>query len=191
MVLVTIMKGLILNSGIGSRLGDLVQNSHKSVLKIADDTTIVSRQLHQLLSLGVTDVVMTTGYNADILKNYVESLELPLNIEFVNNDKYASTNYIYSVYLAKDFLDDDLLVMHGDIVCESQILLSMISQSDSCVVVSSSESLPQKDFKAVIENNLVSKIGIEFFDNAMASQPVYFFFYYDLSVWLKDIENFC
>ena len=185
------MKGLILNSGLGSRLGDLVQNSHKSMLKIADDTTIVSRQLHQLLSLGIKDVVMTTGYNADILKNYVESLELPLNIEFVNNDKYASTNYIYSVYLARDFLDDDLLVLHGDIVCESQILLSMISQSDSCVVVSSSESLPQKDFKAVIDNNLVSKIGIEFFDNAMASQPVYYLKKNDLSVWLKEIENFC
>ena len=81
--------------------------------------------------------------------------------------------------------------MHGDIVCESQILLSMISQSDSCVVVSSSESLPQKDFKAVIENNLVSKIGIEFFDNAMASQPVYFLKKNDLSIWLKEIENFC
>lgn len=186
------MKGLILNSGLGSRLGELVKNSHKSMLTISEseNETIVARQLKQFMNLGITDIVMTTGFNAQILKEYVESLQLPVNVSFVNNDCYSSTNYIYSVYLARDLLDDDLLVMHGDIVCESKILLSMINSNNSSVVVSSTEELPKKDFKAVIENGRVAKIGIEFFDNAMASQPVYFLKKDDLELWLSEINSF-
>ena len=57
---------------------------------------------------------------------------------------------------------------------ESESPLAQLLDSDDLMIKARTASLPQKDFKAVIENNLVSKIGIEFFDNAMASQPVYF-----------------
>ena len=133
------MKALILNSGLGSRLGDLVKNSHKSMLNISNNTSIISRQLSQLVKLGVRDVVITTGYNSEILEKYITSLDLPIEITFVNNKEYSTTNYIYSVYLAREFLDDDLLVLHGDIVCEDRILSAMVDRQDSCVVVSSSE----------------------------------------------------
>ena len=185
------MKALILNSGLGSRLGDLVKNSHKSMLNISNNTSIISRQLSQLVKLGVRDVVITTGYNSEILEKYITSLDLPIEITFVNNKEYSTTNYIYSVYLAREFLDDDLLVLHGDIVCEDRILSAMVDRQDSCVVVSSSEKIPEKDFKAVINNDRVSKIGIEFFDNALACQPVYFLKKDDLKVWLTEVVSFC
>ena len=41
------------------------------------------------------------------------------------------------------------------------------------MTVSSTLPLPEKDFKAVIKNNKIDKVGIEIFNEAMAAQPLY------------------
>jgi phosphoenolpyruvate phosphomutase len=59
------------------------------------------------------------------------------------------------------------------------------------MAVSSTLPLPQKDFKAVIKDGRIEKVGIEFFDNAMAAQPLYKIKKEDWLVWLANIEKFC
>ena len=110
------MKALILNSGLGSRMGVLTSEHPKCMTEISDADTILSRQLKLISDAGIKEVVMTTGYFDEVLINYCNSLGLPLNFTFVNNPLYADTNYIYSIYCAKEALDDDILLMHGDIV---------------------------------------------------------------------------
>ena len=39
-----------------------------------------------------------------------------MSYTFVNNPVYDKTNYIYSIELAKNALDDELALMHGDLV---------------------------------------------------------------------------
>ena len=51
--------------------------------------------------------------------------------------------------------------------------------------------LPEKDFKAVLDGNRILKVGIEFFDNAAAAQPLYFLRREDWLLWLGKIEEFC
>ena len=161
------MKALILNSGLGSRMGEYVENNPKCMVKISNEETIISRQIRMLYELGITDVVITTGRFADKIEAYCKSLKLPLNIMFVYNPDYESTNYIYSIFLAREYLQDDILLMHGDLVFEKVILKDMLISDESRVVVSSTASVPQKDFKAVIDNGVVKKIGVDFFDNAI------------------------
>jgi phosphoenolpyruvate phosphomutase len=65
----------------------------------------------------------------------------------VNNPEYATTNYIYSIYCAKDHLkDDDIILMHGDLVFESQVMEAVMSSEKSCMAVSSTLPLPEKDY---------------------------------------------
>ena len=111
------MKTLILNSGVGKRMGVLTNEHPKCMTEISPTETILSRQLRQLAEIGVTEVVMTTGLFDDVLVNYCRSLELPLRFTFVKNPLYDKTNYIYSIYCAREYLkDDDILLMHGDLV---------------------------------------------------------------------------
>ena len=81
--------------------------------------------------------------------------------------------------------------MHGDLVFESQVMEAVIDNENSCMAVSSTLPLPEKDFKAVINNGQIEKVGIEFFDNAMAAQPLYKIKKEDWLVWLANIEKFC
>ena len=186
------MKALILNSGLGHRMGVITKEHPKCMTEISFRNTILSRQLRQLVSFGIGEVVMTTGYYDQVLVDYCDKLHLPLKFTFVNNPLYADTNYIYSIYCAREVLkDDDIILMHGDLVFESLVLGSVIDSPVSCMAVSSTLPLPEKDFKAVIKNNQIEKVGIEFFDDAMAAQPLYKIKKEDWLVWLKKIEEYC
>lgn len=186
------MKALILNSGLGRRMGVLTSEHPKCMTEVSSQDTILSRQLKMLADYGVTEVVMTTGLFDEILVNYCRSLELPLTFTFVNNPKYSETNYIYSIYCAREFLrEDDILMMHGDLVFENQVLEAVLDSEKSCMTVSSAVPLPEKDFKAVIRDGKIVKVGIEFFNSALAAQPLYKILKEDWAVWLNAICEFC
>ena len=185
------MKALILNSGLGSRMGVITAEQPKCMTDISSNETILGRQLRQLVSFGIDDVVITTGKFSDELVAYVQGLNLALNITFVHNAEYANTNYIYSMFLAREQLDDDILLMHGDLVFEDMVLEQLLITGENAVIVSSTVDLPQKDFKAVIKDGLVEKIGIEFFADALASQPLYYFSRDSWLLWMQKIEQYC
>ena len=186
------MKALILNSGLGYRMGVITKEHPKCMTEISYMNTILSRQLKQLVSFGINEVVMTTGYYDKVLVNYCEALHLPLKFTFVNNPVYDTTNYIYSIYCAKEQLkDDDIILIHGDLVFENLVMEAVVNSETSCVVVSSTLPIPEKDFKAVIKDGQIKKVGIEFFDNVMACQPLYKVQNEDWLVWLENIEKFC
>ena len=159
------MKALILNSGLGSRMGVLTSEHPKCMTEISLHETILSRQLRMIAEMGIEEVVMTTGLFDSVLVNYCESLGLPLRYTFVKNPAYRETNYIYSIYCAREYLDDDILLMHGDLVFENAVFDAVCACETSCMTVSSTLPLPDKDFKAVIRDGQVVKVGIEFFND--------------------------
>jgi len=185
------MKVLILNSGLGQRMGALTKEHPKCMTEIEDGETILSRQLKIIEATGLSEVIMTTGYFEGILKEYCHSLRLRLKYTFVHNPLYRDTNYIYSIYLAKELLNDDLILMHGDLVFEEGILHDFIKQGKSCMTVSSTLPLPPKDFKAVISDGRIIKIGVDFFDNAVVAQPLYRMNRFEWLVWLAEITRYC
>ena len=86
------MKEMILNSGMGARLGAKDLGHPKCMTEIGEGETILSRQLKQLADGGVFEVVITTGLFDQVLVDYVKSLGLPMQYTFVKNPKYETTN---------------------------------------------------------------------------------------------------
>jgi len=176
------MTVLILNSGRGTRMGDI--SKPKCLTNIHGGETILSRQLRFLTDAGLSNIVITTGPFEDTIKqNAPQAL-------FANNPEYMTTNYIYSIYLAHELLDDDLLLLHGDLVFEKNTLDAILHREDSCVIVQDVFPLPEKDFKAEIINGKVTRIGVNIFDNAKASQPLYKLMHSDWLQWLNEIIRF-
>lgn len=185
------MKALILNSGMGSRMGTLTSEHPKCMTEISSRETILSRQLRLIADVGIKEVVMTTGLFDGVLVNYCRNLDLPLEFTFVKNPVYKDTNYIYSIYCAREYLDDDIILMHGDLVFEPEVLDMVVESEASCMTVSSTLPLPEKDFKAVVRDGNVMKVGIEFFNEAMEAQALYKLLKDDWRVWLNKIIEFC
>lgn len=186
------MKALILNSGIGKRMGELTKTKNKCMAEIAPGITILDWQIKMLIKAGITDVVITTGPFAEHLQEYVTERYPEVSFTFRHNPLYDQTNYIYSIALAEDVLkDEDILLMHGDLVFEESVLKEIAGSEASAMVVDETLPLPEKDFKAVVQDGKITKVGIEFFENAYAAQPLYKLNREDWSQWLAHILVFC
>lgn len=185
------MKALILNSGNGSRMGKRTKSLPKCLSPLNESETILSQQLKLLTLAGIHDIVITTGKFDDIIKEYCANLSISANITFVKNEKYDETNYIYSIYLTKEHIQDDIILLHGDVVFEFSVLLRILQFPRSGMVVSSSLPTPEKDFKAIFQESQIKKISVEYDDKALAAQPLYKIFKEDWLKWFEEIERFC
>ncbi|MFA5450400.1 MAG: NTP transferase domain-containing protein [Dehalococcoidales bacterium] len=185
------MTALILNSGEGKRMGEFTENNPKCLVNISSEDTILSLQLKNLIACGIRNVIITTGPFEDNLKAYCMSLDLPISYKFVHNPLYRETNYIYSIYLAREDLYDNIIMLHGDLVFDSEILSSMLKQGYSQMAISTSMPLPEKDFKAIIEDGRIVKIGVDCYENAVAAQPLYVLYGEVWEAWLSRIISFC
>jgi len=189
----TKIKALILNSGQGTRMGDI--KTCKCLVEVAEGKTIVDLQMQALLNCGVSDICVTTGPYADRLENHLRKNYPEATFEFVNNPIYSETNYIYSIYLAREFLQEDILMLHGDLLTEIEHLKNQLSYPNSCMMIDSKLPLSPKDFKAVIsggeEGDKITAVGVEFFENAVYAQPLYKLLWNDWKIWLEAICRFC
>lgn len=191
------MKALILAAGLGSRMGVLTENLPKCMVKLNEEETIIERQLRQISKAGIKEIIITIGAHGKILADYCKSLDMPdLQISFVENPRYQETNYIYSIYLARECLLDDILLLHGDLVLEDGIIEDMINNPESCMAVLRNNGLPDKDFKAVLTpdeygRKRIVAVGVDFFNEAVAAQPLYKLNQKDWEIWLEAITNFC
>lgn len=185
------MKALILNSGVGNRMGKLTGHAPKCMVQIAPGQTILSRQLALLWQAGMKEFVITTGPFAVMLETHAREVLPQASFVFVNNPQYSTTNYIHSIWLAQEFLQDDILLLHGDLVFDQALPAQLLAQADSVMTVSTTQPLPQKDFKAVLAAERIQAVGIDFFEQALAAQPFYSLKQADWLVWLEEIIRFC
>lgn len=118
------MQAIILAAGMGKRLGELTKGNTKCMVKV-NGVTLAERLLHQLehTSTPLERIVIVTGYEGEKLRHYIGGLNIQVPIVYVDNPIYASTNNIYSLFLAKDYLmQDDTLLFESDLIVEDAVI---------------------------------------------------------------------
>tara|TARA_Y100000310_G_C20606792_1_gene775905 strand:+ start:257 stop:979 length:723 start_codon:yes stop_codon:yes gene_type:complete len=184
------MKAILLNSGVGRRLKPITDNTPKCLVEI-NEQTILGHEIDNLLHHNIKDFIITIGPFGDKIKNFVKEKYPDLNVEYVYNPKFESTNYIYSMWLVKNFIDDDVLIMHGDMVFDKKLLSNLFNKDENCVLVNNKIEPPEKDFKGEIQDNMVKRIGVDVFgEGCHFLAPIYKFSKDSFISWLTEIENF-
>lgn len=187
------MKALIFNSGIGKRMKELTADRPKSMVHLYNDETIFERQIRLLQEAGITEIVITTGPYPEMLKNICNK-PCYKNIHFVfpHNEIFDASNYIYSMYKAKEYLDDDILMMHGDLVFDRTLIPNLLKNKEpNTCLINKFKPLPEKDFKGRIVDNELREVGINIFDkDCYAFQPLYKLSKEVMKVWLDNVCKF-
>lgn len=185
------MKAIIFNSGLGHRMGDETRTHHKSMTLLKNGETIFHRQIRLLSAEGVTDFIVTTGPFEEQLK--AEAATFPgLHFTFVRNDIYDQTNYIYSMYLAREEINDDMLFLHGDLVFSRKLVHDVLNSADrNTATVNFTKALPEKDFKGRVQDGKVMEVSIKIFDaDCFAFQPFYKLEKATASAWVGKVVEF-
>jgi len=187
------MKAIIFNSGLGKRMEDLTKDNHKSMVKLSNGETIYERQLRILSDSGIKDIVVTVGpFKEQLIETSKKEEFNDINFTFVENPIYDQTNYIYSMYLAKENFDDDFMFLHGDLVFDEDLVKKMLkSRNESLCLYNEKKHLPEKDFKGRIKGGNLKEVSINIFDeDCYAFQPMYKLSKEHTLAWSKKVEEF-
>ncbi len=130
------MKTVILAAGIASRLRPLTDNTPKCLLKI-NGKCILERTIENLIATNNLEIVIVTGYLENKIREFVKERFPELNITYVFNSFYASTNNIYSLWLAKEMVaGDSMLMMDSDIVFDKNIITKLVNSGyENCLAL--------------------------------------------------------
>lgn len=186
------MRAFIFNSGRGSRLGALTAERPKALVPLAGGETLLARQLRLLGAAGVRDVVISTGYRAaQIVAASAPFTAQGMNVRFVHNPDYQTTNAIVSLDLAEPLLrGEELLMLHGDLVFDANWLEKVLSTTaPDLAAVDATPPLNEKDFKARIENGTIAAIGVDLCgEDCVNFMPFYKLSAQALDLWLDAVH---
>lgn len=120
------MQAIILAAGMGKRLKELTKDQTKCMVEV-NHVSLIERLLGQLERLHLSRIVMVVGYKSERLMSFVKSLDVSTPIIFVENKDFASTNNIYSLYLARDYMVEmDTILCESDLIVEDSILTDLV-----------------------------------------------------------------
>lgn len=159
------MKAIILAAGMGSRLKKITKDKTKCMVEVNGES-LIKRLLRQLEKYTLEEIVIVTGYKEEILKNYINNLDIRIKIKFYNNDIYDKTNNIYSLGLVEEeLLNNDILLIESDLIFEDKLLENIINSSyKNLAVVSEYESwMDGTCVRLDDENNVVDFISSQRF----------------------------
>ena len=156
------MKAVILAAGVASRLRPLTNHTPKCLLKVCSKN-LLELTIENLLDNKISEIIIVTGYLENKIRDFIDLRFPELNITIIYNEFYNSTNNIYSLWLAKNALNgEDMLLMDSDIVFNSQIIKKLCSSGKKNCLALKRHDLSDEEIKVKIDKKgRVLEIGKE------------------------------
>lgn len=129
------MKALILAAGFGKRLRPVTDSIPKSMVKV-NDTPLLVNALNNLCELGcITEIGIVVGHMAEYIKENIGKQWKGIPISYFENSRYLETNNVVSLYEAKSFCDDDMLLLECDIFYNKELLERLKNGKGECSIL--------------------------------------------------------
>jgi 2-aminoethylphosphonate-pyruvate transaminase len=131
-----IRTAVILAAGMGVRLQDRGERTPKGCLRLGDKT-IVEESVLQLLAVGIQRIVIVTGHLAEQFQPLQARYQA---VQLVHNPHFADSGTMYSLYCARDYVDESFLLLEADLVYERRALTTCLRNPSENVILLASVS---------------------------------------------------
>lgn len=144
------MIGVILAAGMAKRLRPLTDEKPKCLLEVGGKT-LLQRTVDAMLSAGVEEFVVVTGYRENMIRDFITA-NYPLStFSFIDNPDYEHNNNIYSLWLAMEKLHGkEVLLMDSDILCDPEAVRRVARKTVSALAMQQHE-LGEEEMKIVVD----------------------------------------
>ena len=147
------MKAIIMAAGVGKRLHALNINKPKCLIGVGN-TTLIRRSVNLLVSKGISDITVIVGFKAHLVRN-----ELHNDVAYFENPDFHSTNSIKSLWYARDLLENNVLLLNGDLYYEHAILDYAINQTNPVVMLADSTRIDNADYRFSFSGDQINQFG--------------------------------
>ncbi len=121
----TVRKAVILAAGIGSRMGSFTAHSPKCLAPV-NGVPILVNTLVNLCESGIEETVIVVGHLKEKIYDMIGASFNGMRISYIESARYLTTNNIYSLWLAREHLTEDILLLEADVFFERLLLDRML-----------------------------------------------------------------
>jgi len=145
------MIGVILAAGMAKRLRPLTDERPKCLLTVGQ-RTLLQRTVDGIIAAGIGELVVVTGYRAQMIRDFLTSHYPDLTIHFIDNPDYAHNNNIFSLWLTRPYTEGrDFLLLDSDILFDPQIIPAVLSAEGSALALNRHE-LGEEEIKVIVDD---------------------------------------
>ena len=144
------MIGVILAAGMAKRLRPLTDEKPKCLLEVGGKT-LLQRTVDAMISAGVKEFVVVTGYRAEMIREFLTvNYQLSI-INYIDNVDYSHNNNIFSLWLAMQKLHgQEVLLMDSDILCDPEAVRRVARKTNPALAMQQHE-LGEEEMKIVVD----------------------------------------
>jgi choline kinase len=155
------VKVIILSAGQGKRLSPLTDDRPKCLVNLSG-RSVLHWQLDHLRSVGVTEAVVVTGFNAESVDREIASLPLSgMSVRTLYNPFFSLTDNLATCWMARAEFKGDFLLLNGDTLFEPAIAEELITAppADITVTIDRKASYDDDDMRVLTEGDKLLAIG--------------------------------
>jgi choline kinase len=150
------MRAVILAAGESRRLLQLTRDIPKCLLEVGGKS-ILEHQVESLRAAGVEEISVVTGHAEEPLRRVGGP-----SLDYILNADYATTNSIYSLWLAREAAAGGFVLMNGDVLFDPRLLRSLLDDPREDVLTYDPESiLEEEEMKLRLEGDRVMEMSKE------------------------------
>jgi choline kinase len=124
---------VVLAAGSGRRLQPLTETVPKCLLEIAG-RTLLDRTIEDLAAAGLDRAVIVTGHLSREVETHLAG-RTPLDLTFVRNVRYDTTNNAASLLVARDAIDGHAFILcDADVIASANPFPSLVGHPGECVL---------------------------------------------------------
>src|SRR5215210_6233790 len=156
---------MVLAAGAGRRLESLTRDLPKTLLPVDGDRTILDIALGNLRRAGLETIVVVTGYAAERVSERRAALEErhDVQLELVVNPKAEEWNNAYSLWCAREYFAQGVLLCNGDTVHPPEVeqrLLAGRGRAELVLALDDAKPLGTEEMKVILnEDGLLQGIN--------------------------------
>lgn len=109
------MQLIVLSAGRGSRLPTKFRNKPKCLVELNSKPLM---SYNNFFFQNFKNKIIVSGYKY----KYLRKISKTNGFRNVVNKKYSTTNMVYSLFLTKDLIKEDVVIVYGDVIFDHKIL---------------------------------------------------------------------
>ena len=136
------MKVILMAAGRGTRISKHIGEIPKSMVNIGN-TTLIKHTVDMLHSQGVSDITIIVGYKHQLIEKEVEKL----GVKIYYNPFFAVTNSIGSLWLARnELVNDDIILGNGDVFWQEDLYEMLKNDKRDVVILTDKTRVDSGDY---------------------------------------------
>ena len=136
---------------MAKRLRPLTDACPKCLLKIGE-RTLLQRTVDAMIAAGIQELVVVTGYRAEMIRDFLTKQYPSLNIHFIHNGDYEHNNNIFSLWMTRPYTDGkEFLLSDSDILFDPQLIRAVLVEEGNTLALNRHEC-GEEEIKVIVDS---------------------------------------